>query len=158
MKITLELIKNLSVEDAKLIAKWDNDKDIQYLQSPNFGNKPLDGTEYSKFLKYFPTTDTKQWYFIKDGDEKIGYIFVDYDFFMLYKIEAKSTCWVSICIGEKEYWGKGASEKVFEILEDICRGKNIHRMELGVFSFNTRALKFYEKIGFKSPHSNASTS
>ena len=57
---------------------------------------------------------------------------------------------LGITIGEKEYWGKGYGTEAMQLLVNYCfQSLNIHKIELNVFNFNTRAIKSYTKIGFK---------
>ncbi len=55
-----------------------------------------------------------------------------------------------IDIGEKEYWGKGYGREALKLLLDYAfLEMNLHRVSLRVFSFNEKAIKLYEKLGFK---------
>ena len=57
---------------------------------------------------------------------------------------------VGIFIGNKAYWGKGYGTDAMKILVTfIFEQMNINKIKLHVFSFNTRAIKSYEKVGFK---------
>ena len=67
---------------------------------------------------------------------------------MLFK-KAEGTCWLGMTMGEKDYWGTGAAREAFRLFEEILKAQSIKRIELGVFEFNERAQKFYEKMGFK---------
>lgn len=59
-------------------------------------------------------------------------------------------CWVGIGIGEKEYWGKGYGTDAMRIaLRYVFNELNLHRVSLGVFEYNRRAIRSYEKSGFK---------
>lgn len=63
---------------------------------------------------------------------------------------AAGSGWVGIGIGEADYWGKGyGSEAMQLLLRYAFRGLNLHRVNLNVFAFNTRAIRSYEKCGFK---------
>ena len=58
--------------------------------------------------------------------------------------------WVGIGIGDRKYWGKGyGSEAMRLILRYAFTELNLHRVSLGVFAYNTRAQRAYEKIGFQ---------
>jgi len=58
--------------------------------------------------------------------------------------------WVGIGIGESDYWGKGyGTEAMKLILRYAFTELNLHRVTLGVFSYNPRAIRSYEKAGFK---------
>jgi RimJ/RimL family protein N-acetyltransferase len=55
-----------------------------------------------------------------------------------------------IFIGDKSYWGKGyGTEASILILDYGFNILNLHNIMLEVFSFNTRAIRSYEHIGFK---------
>ena len=57
---------------------------------------------------------------------------------------------LGISIGEKEYWSKGYGSAALELLMEFGFGElNLHRIYLYVFSFNPRAVRSYEKCGFK---------
>lgn len=58
--------------------------------------------------------------------------------------------WVGIGIGEREYWGKGyGTDAMRVILRYAFTELNLHRVSLGVFNYNQRAIRSYEKAGFK---------
>ncbi|MEX1023283.1 MAG: GNAT family protein [Dehalococcoidia bacterium] len=58
-------------------------------------------------------------------------------------------CTVTIVLGEPEYRGRGLGTEAMRL---ACRfafaEMGIERVELGVYDFNTRALRSYEKVGF----------
>ena len=57
---------------------------------------------------------------------------------------------VGIAIGEREYWGKGyGSDAMRVILRYAFTELNLHRVSLNVFEYNPRAVRSYEKVGFK---------
>jgi RimJ/RimL family protein N-acetyltransferase len=57
---------------------------------------------------------------------------------------------VGIFIGDKNYWGKGYGTDAMSVLvKFIFEQMNIHKVKLNVFSYNERAIKSYEKCGFK---------
>jgi len=52
-------------------------------------------------------------------------------------------------IGEKEYWGRGyGTDTMITFLDYLFNELGLHRVYLRVQSYNTRALKCYEKCGF----------
>jgi len=60
------------------------------------------------------------------------------------------TAEVGIFIGNKKYWGKGYGTEALSLLLDYgFKALNLHNVFLKVYSFNERAVKSYEKIGFK---------
>ena len=57
---------------------------------------------------------------------------------------------IGIFIGNKEFWSKGYGTEALSLLIDYgFKALNLHNISLRVISFNTRAIKAYEKIGFK---------
>ncbi|HVN16533.1 MAG TPA: GNAT family protein [Anaerolineales bacterium] len=58
--------------------------------------------------------------------------------------------WIGIGIGEREYWGKGyGTDAMRLIVQYAFLEANLRRVTLGLHSYNARALKSYEKVGFK---------
>ncbi len=49
----------------------------------------------------------------------------------------------------REFHGQGIAAKLMDKCFEIALGKNYHTMWLGVWEFNYRAKRFYEKHGFK---------
>ena len=57
--------------------------------------------------------------------------------------------WVGIGIGEREYWGKGyGTDAMRTLLRYAFTELNLHRINLGAFVYNPRAIRSYEKAGF----------
>ena len=57
---------------------------------------------------------------------------------------------LGIIIGEKTYWGRGyGTEAVHLLLDYGFNVLNLNSVELGVYAFNRRAIRCYEKVGFK---------
>lgn len=58
---------------------------------------------------------------------------------------------IGIFIGNKEYWNKGYGTDAMNVLiRFIFNEMNINKIKLNVYSFNKRALRCYEKCGFKT--------
>jgi RimJ/RimL family protein N-acetyltransferase len=58
--------------------------------------------------------------------------------------------WLGISIGERDYWGRGyGSEAVRLAVQYGFLELNLRRVTLGLHSYNERALKAYQKAGFK---------
>jgi RimJ/RimL family protein N-acetyltransferase len=57
---------------------------------------------------------------------------------------------VGLGIGETEYWGKGYGTDVMNVLLRFAFAEiNLRRVSLGVFEYNPRAIRSYEKAGFR---------
>lgn len=81
---------------------------------------------------------------LQKNDESIG------DIAMMEIDHVNQNAIVRIAIFEKENWGKGYGTEAMSLLLDYgFHILNVHRIELEVFSYNVRAKKSYEKLGFK---------
>jgi len=50
----------------------------------------------------------------------------------------------------RHYWGKGyGSRRTRTLLQYAFEEAGLHRIELQVFAFNPRAIRVYEKVGFR---------
>jgi RimJ/RimL family protein N-acetyltransferase len=57
--------------------------------------------------------------------------------------------WAGIGIGEKGNWGKGIGTEAMQLMLKFAFNElNLRRISLGVFEYNLRAIRSYEKIGF----------
>lgn len=61
-----------------------------------------------------------------------------------------SVAWVGIAIGERDFWGKGYGTDMMKLclqyaFTELC----MERVSLGVHEYNPRALRLYEKCGFR---------
>ncbi len=58
--------------------------------------------------------------------------------------------WLGIVIGERDYWGKGYGTDAMRLMVQYgFEEANLRRVTLALHSYNPRALKSYEKVGFK---------
>ena len=81
---------------------------------------------------------------VRDGDRLIGvttFSALDVD---------NGSALFHITIGEPDAWGRGyGTEAASLMIGHAFRGLGLHRVALSVFSFNTRAIRSYEKVGFQ---------
>lgn len=131
----------MNVEDAPIYVKWLNDKTV----SENIG---LD-------MKVTTLEGEKEWLkknlnnynfaiVLKESDELIGNC--GFDEIDLIHQNAK----LSILIGEEEKRGQGYGKEAIKLLLEYgFNNLNLNNIMLNVYSFNTRAIKVYESLGFK---------
>jgi RimJ/RimL family protein N-acetyltransferase len=78
-----------------------------------------------------------------DDDKLIGFLGLWMDLI-------QSEVWVGIGIGEREYWGKGYGTDAMKLcLQYAFMELGVQRVSLGLHEYNPRALKSYEKAGFR---------
>lgn len=71
-------------------------------------------------------------------------------FFGLWVDLVHSEAWVGIGIGEREFWGKGYGTDMMKLcLQYAFTELNVYRVSLGLHDYNPRALRAYEKAGFR---------
>ncbi|MHA1210945.1 MAG: GNAT family N-acetyltransferase [Candidatus Heimdallarchaeota archaeon] len=134
----------ISEHDAEHWANWFNDLEVTI---------PL-GDE-----AYIPTNITNESVTINDIIQSNAHIFSIVDLktdeligrcglFSIDKINRHAM--FGIVIGEKSYWNKGyGQDATKQMLDYAFNLLNLNNIMLGVFSFNERAIKCYEKVGFK---------
>jgi RimJ/RimL family protein N-acetyltransferase len=145
-----EKVRLVAIEpekDAELMAAWRRD------------------TEYARLLDSDPVRlwsagQTKEWlekqqkadtfegiaFMIRtlDGDKPIGFVGLDGISWH------NGNSWVGIGIGEREYWSKGCGTDAMRIMARYAFEElGLHRLTLNVFAYNSRAIRTYEKVGFK---------
>ncbi len=134
-------------EDDEAYARWSTD--AEYLRLLNFDParpRPIqDFKENEKEREHERQNEYRSFEFrvrTLEDDKLIGFVH-------LWVQWSHQTAWVGIGIGEPEYRGKGyGSDAMRAIVAYGFRELNLYRISLGVFSYNKRAIRAYEKCGF----------
>lgn len=81
---------------------------------------------------------------LQDNDQTVGDIVInDIDF-------QNRNANIRVAIDNSQHFGKGYGSEAMNLMLNYGFGiLNLHRIELDVFSFNERAIRTYEKLGFK---------
>lgn len=130
-------------EDLPLIRKWANDPEIRALTGEV---TPMSQAAAEEWFERVQADRDRVWFIValKENDRPIG------EAGLLRMFPAWRTTDLSIILGEKDAWGKGYGSEALHLLLDYAFGAlNFHRVAVGVVGFNERALRFYEKAGFK---------
>lgn len=131
-------------EDAEPWTLWESDLDVAL---------PLGGEAYG-----VPSLDrTREWIdeILRDGQHVYSVVTLEDDALigrgMLVQIDrVNRSAMLGLVIGEKERWGQGYGAEATRLLLDVAFSLlNLHSVRLGAFAFNTRALRCYEKVGFR---------
>ena len=86
-------------------------------------------------------------YIVKHEGERLGTFSVIREFEYLVK-KTEYTAWISLAF-IKKYHGNHMIKDSYFLFEKQLTDDGYKRIELGVFEFNIRARKFYEKIGYE---------
>lgn len=133
-------------EDIEIAAKLVNDKELKNFLVTGIPF-PMSPWEEESWVKSQKGNDTGEYNFaIEDiktkkyiggcGIQKVNWL--------------ARVATVGIMIGDKDYWSKGYGTDAMKVLmKFIFEEMNINKIRLGVFSFNVRAKKCYEKCGFE---------
>lgn len=137
------LLRPVKLSDAKRFVKWFNDKSVNKFMF-------VRGITLAKEKKYILDRIKGK---VKDVlhfciDTKDG---VHIGAISLESIQKRNkNASFGIIIGDKNYWSKGYGEEASRlILEYGFKQLKLHRVELDVYSYNTRAIGLYKKLGFK---------
>ena len=139
-------LRELRKEDLQRINEWRNDYElIKYLGAPfRYINLDVDYRWYDNYLQNRSNTLRCAVVELSDEDHILGLVSLTNIDFINRSAE------FHIMIGEKDNRGKGIGYfATTEILIHAFNNINLNRIELGVLESNTRAIKLYEKVGFK---------
>ena len=134
-------------EFSKAFSRWDRDSEfVRYLNSGVA--RPVSIKQEKKWTeKDLEEQSLKQHFFsIRNlaDDRLLGIV----DLY-IHNWPARDT-FVGIGIGERDFWGNGyGTDAMKVILRYAFTELNLHRVTLGVFGYNPRALRSYEKVGFR---------
>lgn len=138
------ILRKMTMEDIEVYNRWSNDEEVINNTYPNLDKYSIEDTE--QFYKKVSDSNNSKTFIIEDKKTKkpIGITtLLDIDYF-------NSNAEYIIDIGEKEYWGNGYGKEALSLMLDYAfKELNLHRIFLRVFSFNERAIKLYERLGFK---------
>ncbi|WP_096187722.1 GNAT family N-acetyltransferase [Evansella halocellulosilytica] len=137
------MLRKVTEQDAETYYKWRNDPEVMQNTSPHLDLFTMSETE--EFINSIVRSSTSKSYMIvaKESKQPIGIISLIH---LDYK-NRNAECIIDI--GEKEYWGNGYGKEAMQLLLNYSfRELNLHKVYLRVFSFNERAIRLYEKIGF----------
>ncbi len=138
-------LRKMTSEDIETYHKWRNDMEVMQSTSPNLDIYHIEETE--KFVNeiILGSQFSKSYIIVeKESNKPIGVTsLINIDF-----KNRNAECIIDI--GDKASWGKGYGTESMKLLLDYSfLEMNLHRVSLRVFSFNNRAIKLYEKVGFQ---------
>lgn len=135
-------LRPLEESDLELCMRWINDSEIlQFLGRRH----PMGRLQEKEWLtnQYKSENHLNLAIVLKDGDRHIGNCgFNSIDL-------GNRNAHFGILIGEKDAWHQGYGPEAAKLIVEFgFKQLGLHRIELFVFSFNERAQRAYEKVGF----------
>jgi RimJ/RimL family protein N-acetyltransferase len=136
-------LRPLDVEDTDPFVSWLSDTEIRLYLGITSPMSRLGEREYLKGL-YKDERGLNLGIVLKDNDELIGAV-------GLHDISlAHRNAEIGIFIGNKDYWSKGYGSEALRLMMGHGFDQlNLHMIFLMVISHNKRAIRAYEKVGFK---------
>ena len=148
MDIQFKNLTEPTPEVAEHLSKWENDPALIPLIRPNPNKEALLHRETVTVSDLEQRLEHNSIYLIYLDGQLIGEMNYQVDPGHLYKKEP-GTAWIGIEIGEEIGRGKGIGFLALQYLEEEIKRQGLKRIELGVFEFNTNAIKLYLKLGYK---------
>ena len=135
----LELLRKISIQTfTETFAGHNTESNMQVYLTENLSSEKLN--------KEFNTPGS-EFYFIKDDNEAIGYLKLNFGNAQT-EPEYQSGVEIERIYVLKEFYGKGIGKFLLDKAIDITKKKQYPYIWLGVWENNLRAITFYKKHGF----------
>ncbi|MCK4674243.1 GNAT family N-acetyltransferase [candidate division WOR-3 bacterium] len=137
-------LRPVEINDAPLIQKWHNDPELRKLGSGS--GLPVTKEKEEKDIKSAYSSKDEAYLMVikKKNNKAIGFIRINC------LLSTSKNVWLRMIIGDKKAWGKGYAQNALGcFLRWLFYELNIHRITLETYATNIRAIKFFEKMGFK---------
>ena len=137
--------------DCELLANWYNDPAIKHLYSL-FSNaesfsKDFKPDYFQRVGKNPPNGGPHQSLFVLGNGLPIGLASFETDTPKLLT-KTPNTAWIALLIGAKHLRGCGLGKHIAAHLEQCAGRTGAERIEIGVFAYNERALRFFTGLGY----------
>ena len=148
MVIRFEKLTQPTPEIAEYFDQWESDPSLIPLIRLNSNQEALEIREHVTVQKLEERLEHHQIYLIHLEDQLVGEMDYQVDPKHLVKKEPR-TAWIGIVIGEESARGRGIGGPALQFLEEQIKEQGLGRIELGVFEFNTPAIRLYQKLGYR---------
>jgi ribosomal-protein-alanine N-acetyltransferase len=137
-------LRPVELSDTRLIQEWHNDPRIRTLT--RLGELPVTYVKEDNDIRISKDSQEEIYLIImeKSTDKSIGFVRLNF-------IDSVSrNMWLRFVVGDPNVWGKNlARDALIHVLKWLFSEQNIHRVTLESYAINTRAIKFFQKLGFK---------
>ncbi|MGI8467664.1 MAG: GNAT family N-acetyltransferase [Pyrinomonadaceae bacterium] len=127
--------RNLTPEDFPLMLEW--------LAKPHVKKWWNDGDDtLEKIARHYGKSDGTARFILSDDERRVGYF--------QYYFAGDGSIGIDQFIGEEDYVGRGVGTKTIKMFVDLIANKHLPaRIILDPSPENKRAIRCYEKVGFK---------
>lgn len=147
MKISIKKLKTPNPVIIEALNKWANDPVLVPLTRPIRNKQVLEERFMLTEDMLTKRIENDFVYLIYVDNFCVGQMSFQIDSDLLHK-KVTGTAWIGLGIGEASARGKGVGVIAMDYLEKQIYAEGLKRIELGVFSFNTPAIKLYKKLGY----------
>lgn len=148
MDVQFRKLNEPTADIADCFSRWENDPALIPFARPNKDREALEAREVVTVDGLKMRLEHHHIYLIYLDDQLVGEMDYQIDPRQLFRKEP-GTAWIGIVIGEEIARGKGIGKLALQCIENEIKGRGLNRIELGVFEFNTNAIKLYQKAGYK---------
>jgi RimJ/RimL family protein N-acetyltransferase len=136
-------IRPLKPSDAATLRRFVLDPDVAHLLFEEMGGEPPSPFMMGLMIFFQNLGPTLDYGIVEKSGRLVGEV-------KLWRVsERNRSAMLTIFIGEEARWSRGyGSDALRLILRQAFGPMGLHRVELHVFDFNTRAIRCYEKVGF----------
>lgn len=137
------ILRALEATDLELLTRWNFDPMVTAFFSPRLPNTLTEQKEW--MLRQLEGGPKKKFMIIdKTSKEAIGVLG------MMGIDHVNKNAEIGITIGNISFWGKPQPKEAFSlVLQFLFQQFNMHMVYLQVFDSNIRAIRFFEKFGFR---------
>lgn len=119
-----------------------------------FADTDNSGEEYKMNLDW-NLRDTTSILFIASKDDKIiGYVTADISFFKYSSYNSSNYCTIGDIMVDEDYHHLGIGKLFIAEIKKWAKSESVHKIDLNVFSKNTKALSFFKNQGFEDNFNN----
>lgn len=130
--------------DLEKLNKWKNDEEVFMFLGGGFSPQSID-QQVIWIDKIINIDDKDKRFIIEIDSEAIGVIGL-YNIHNIYQ-----NCEIGIYIGEKDFQGKGYAKDAYNLIEKYAFDYlNMRKIKIFAVDDNSKAIKFWHKLGFKT--------
>lgn len=136
-------LRPLEREDARIVAPWFNDREVV---RSLIHMRPMSFSQEASFIAAHDSQagDVLLGIMCRADDRLVGCTGLH----QIEVVDRRAT--LGLVIGDRREWGKGyGSDAAKLMIEYAFQTLNLRRVELRVYEYNVRAIRIYERLGFK---------